>query len=64
MGRPRKTQPSGEARFLDEMDGGGEDSWVIVKKQRVTILIPPQPDDPENNTVLPTPASEDMEEEA
>ncbi|KAM7261942.1 hypothetical protein ACFE04_021019 [Oxalis oulophora] len=29
---------------MDEMDLTGEDGWVIVKKQKVVILIPPIPD--------------------
>ena len=29
--------------FNNDLDWQGEDSWVIVKKQRVTILVPPLP---------------------
>ncbi|KAG6638238.1 uncharacterized protein LOC122279406 [Carya illinoinensis] len=31
------------SKSSDDLDVQGEDSWVIVKKQRVTILVPPLP---------------------
>lgn len=35
----------------------GEDSWVIVKKQRVTILIPPLPQAATKPSTIPSPRS-------
>ncbi|XP_055961601.1 uncharacterized protein LOC126679490 [Mercurialis annua] len=35
--------PKKKGGLLSDMDSDGEDSWVIVKKQAVTILIPPLP---------------------
>ncbi|CAL1372333.1 unnamed protein product [Linum trigynum] len=47
MGRTR--------RILNDLDGE-DDSWVIVKRQRVTIYIPPPPDAEKPPPVLPSPA--------
>lgn len=52
----KNSTPSGP-----EMDLFGEDSWVMIKKQKVTILIPPLPvieqraiHNPEENQPLPS----------
>ncbi|KAJ8900114.1 hypothetical protein K2173_024230 [Erythroxylum novogranatense] len=57
MRKPKQRQqlamPASKNRNASDSDLHGEDGWVIIKKQRVTILVPPLPD--VRNTPSPDP---------
>ncbi|XP_038694081.1 uncharacterized protein LOC119991722 isoform X2 [Tripterygium wilfordii] len=51
----RGLHPSRRSTLSTDTDLYGEDSWIVVKKQRVTILIPPLPVAKEFTTPTPRP---------
>ncbi|KAG8648781.1 uncharacterized protein LOC110620011 [Manihot esculenta] len=62
MGKPKQRQPvvpTSQDGSPSDTDLDGEDSWVIVKRQRVTILIPTLPH--AKKSTMPKPGSSELE---
>ncbi|KAJ9181247.1 hypothetical protein P3X46_009397 [Hevea brasiliensis] len=59
MGKPKQRPLTSQDGSLSDLDLDGEDSWVIVKKQRITILIPALPN--ARKSTMPKPGSSKLE---
>lgn len=63
MGKPRRRHlvatSATKNSAASDLDLHGEDSWVVVKKQRITILIPPLPH--ARKPIMPKPGPSKLE---